>query len=467
MTQRLKRVPSSVTSNVTGTKFVYPIRRWLLLNSKNAENGLVFSWRPVLPSFLGRTNSEPAAMTSGTPGEYLLKSAFDASSEKLKIEKRDFIRKTNDIDKEIRQSTKYLDFHKRSARAAVENSDRIFTEIIRSIQNKQAEVRKKIKAQKNKEVRDVENHIQRLEKEIVKLQKDKCKLKPLLQTEDHVYFFQNYASCSTFTQRKVSPRKINDIQTFENVEKSVSHLKKQLDKLCEEQMGKISKTVADVQIFKNRFQSNQDYHLLLKEMDSNTVDSEVTDTNWAKKERSAQAAVENSDRIFTEIIRSIQNIRAEVRKKTRAQENKELRDAESHIQLLRQEIVKLQKETCKLEPLLHTEDHVYFFQNYASCSTFTQRTASPRKINDIHTFENVEKSVSNLKIQLDKLCEEHMGRISKTVADVQIFKNRIQSSFLEPDFPEVPTDDSVEDTESEVEVEVGVEFESESESDME
>lgn len=31
---------------------------WLFLNSKNAKNGLVFSWRPVLPSFLGRTNSE-------------------------------------------------------------------------------------------------------------------------------------------------------------------------------------------------------------------------------------------------------------------------------------------------------------------------------------------------------------------------------------------------------------------------
>ena len=72
--------------------------------------------------------------------------------------------------------------------------------------------------------------------------------------------------------------------------------------------------------------------------------------------------MENSDRIFTEIIRSIQNIQAEVREKIRAQENKELRDAESHIQRLREEIVKLQKEKCKVEPLLHTEDHVYFFQ---------------------------------------------------------------------------------------------------------
>ena len=79
-------------------------------------------------------------------------------------------------------------------------------------------------------------------------------------------------------------------------------------------------------------------------------------------QRSAQAAVKHSDRIFTEIIRSIQIKQAEVREKIRAQENKEVRDAESHIQRLREEIVKLQEETCKLEPLLHTEDHVYFSQ---------------------------------------------------------------------------------------------------------
>ncbi|XDV49853.1 hypothetical protein PO909_019025 [Leuciscus waleckii] len=76
----------------------------------------------------------------------------------------------------------------------------------------------------------------------------------------------------------------------------------------------------------------------------------------------ALAAVENSDRIFTEIIRSIQNIQAEVREKIRAQKNKEVRDAENHIQMLEQEIVKLQKENCKVEPLLRTENHVYFFK---------------------------------------------------------------------------------------------------------
>ncbi|XP_056106565.1 E3 ubiquitin-protein ligase TRIM47-like [Rhinichthys klamathensis goyatoka] len=135
--------------------------------------------------------------------------------------------------------------------------------------------------------------------------------------------------------------------------------------------------------------------------------------------RSAQAAVENSDRIFTEIIRSIQNMRAEVREKIRAQENKEVRDAESHIQRLRQEIVKLLKQNSKLEPLLHTEDHVYFFQNYPFSSGILQYNS----FKDVHnlTFEKLEQSLSELKSQLDEVCEEHMGRIFNKVDDVQMF----------------------------------------------
>jgi len=57
---------------------------------------------------------------------------------------------------------------------------------------------------------------------------------------------------------------------------------------------------------------------------------------------------------------------------------------------------------------------LFFFQlqNHDSCSKLNQRTVSPREINDVLTFQIVEKSVSRLKIQLDKLCQEHMGRIS-------------------------------------------------------
>ncbi|XP_051772723.1 tripartite motif-containing protein 29-like isoform X12 [Ctenopharyngodon idella] len=194
--------------------------------------------------------------------------------EELKIKQRDFLQHINDIDEVVQQSMKTLDLHKRSAQAAVENSDKIFTEIICSIQKRQAEVRENIRAQENKEVQDAESHIKTLEKEICELQEENRKLEPLLHTEDHVYFFQNYSSCSTLYQRTASPKEINKVLTFENVKESVSKLKNQLDKLCGEHMGKISKTVSEVHIFKNRFQRNQDYYMLLEPDKDSDSDSD-------------------------------------------------------------------------------------------------------------------------------------------------------------------------------------------------
>ncbi|CAM4727895.1 unnamed protein product [Leuciscus chuanchicus] len=92
--------------------------------------------------------------------------------EQLKMMKKNLIQKNNDMDKEVLKFKEAVVSHKRSAQAAVENSDRIFTEIIRSIQNIRAEVREKIRAQENKEVRDAEIHIQRLQQKIVHLQKE-------------------------------------------------------------------------------------------------------------------------------------------------------------------------------------------------------------------------------------------------------------------------------------------------------
>ncbi|XP_050982346.1 E3 ubiquitin/ISG15 ligase TRIM25-like isoform X2 [Labeo rohita] len=175
--------------------------------------------------------------------------------EELKIKHRDFVQKTNNIHMEIQQFKTAVVSHKHSAQAAVANSDRIFSELICSIQKRQAEMREMIRAQEKKEVQNAENHIQKLEQELSNLKTGKCKLEPLLHTDDYIYFFQNYTYCSTLYPFTTSPWNVNDLLTFENVEKSVSELKSQLDKFCEEHIGKISQKVADVQILQNVFKS--------------------------------------------------------------------------------------------------------------------------------------------------------------------------------------------------------------------
>ncbi|KAL7872497.1 hypothetical protein SRHO_G00074800 [Serrasalmus rhombeus] len=76
----------------------------------------------------------------------------------------------------------------------------------------------------------------------------------------------------------------------------------------------------------------------------------------------AQAAVEDSERIFTELIRSIEKRRSEVTKLIRAQEKAELSGAEELLEKLEQEIADLKRRDTELEQLLHTVDHIHFLQ---------------------------------------------------------------------------------------------------------
>ncbi|KAF4092017.1 hypothetical protein AMELA_G00016280, partial [Ameiurus melas] len=77
---------------------------------------------------------------------------------------------------------------------------------------------------------------------------------------------------------------------------------------------------------------------------------------------SAQTAVEDSERIFTEMICSIEKRRSEVMELIRAQEKAELSRAERLLEELEQEIADLQRRVTELEQLSHTDDHLHFLQ---------------------------------------------------------------------------------------------------------
>ncbi|XP_017214343.3 E3 ubiquitin/ISG15 ligase TRIM25 [Danio rerio] len=135
---------------------------------------------------------------------------------------------------------------------------------------------------------------------------------------------------------------------------------------------------------------------------------------------SAQTSVEHSNKIFTELIQSLTKKQTEVREKIRAQEKQETQKATNYIQKQKQEISNLRNQSVKLEQVLHTEDHIYFFQNFSSLSP--RLYVLPKDVNDLVTFEKIDESVSKLKRKLDEVCEKHMGKISNKVADVHIIR---------------------------------------------
>ncbi|XP_061094543.1 E3 ubiquitin/ISG15 ligase TRIM25-like [Conger conger] len=82
--------------------------------------------------------------------------------------------------------------------------------------------------------------------------------------------------------------------------------------------------------------------------------------------RSAQAAVEDSERIFTKMIRSIERRCSEVKELIRDQEKAEVSRAEGLLERLEQEIAELRRRDAELEQLSHTEDHIHFLQSCQS-----------------------------------------------------------------------------------------------------
>ncbi|KAJ8353019.1 hypothetical protein AAFF_G00121150, partial [Aldrovandia affinis] len=111
---------------------------------------------------------------------------------------------------------------------------------------------------------------------------------------------------------------------------------------------------------------------------------------------SARAAVEDSERIFTELIRSIERMRSEVKELIRDQEKAAVSRAERLLERLEQEIAELRRREAELEQFSHTEDDIHFLQ---SCQS--------------------------------DICKEELVKISQTVKEVDILEPRTREDFLQ------------------------------------
>ncbi|KAF5889371.1 tripartite motif-containing protein 16-like, partial [Clarias magur] len=141
---------------------------------------------------------------------------------------------------------------------------------------------------------------------------------------------------------------------------------------------------------------------------------------------SAQTAVEDSERIFTELISSMEKKRSEVTELIRAQEKAELSRAERLLEQLEQEIADLQRRLTELEQLSHTHDHIQFLQALVSGrqSPSLIRPKFQTSSISVHqhlSFDGVRNSLSDLKKRLEDFCEEEFNKIPPHAAAVQIF----------------------------------------------
>ncbi|XP_048042586.1 tripartite motif-containing protein 16-like [Megalobrama amblycephala] len=145
--------------------------------------------------------------------------------------------------------------------------------------------------------------------------------------------------------------------------------------------------------------------------------------------RSAQTAVEDSKKIFTELIRSIERSRSEVTQLIRDQEKAAVSRAEGRLKQVEQEINDLRRRDAELEQLSHTHDHIHFLQSFQSLSAPPESTDEPNDpFSSLFSFDGMRESVRQLRDKLEDLCKGEIKKISDRVTFTNMRNDFLQYS---------------------------------------
>ncbi|XP_056593612.1 tripartite motif-containing protein 29-like [Triplophysa dalaica] len=152
-----------------------------------------------------------------------------------------FQERIQEREKDLQELRQVVDSHKRSAQTAVEDSERIFTQLIRSIERRRSEVTQLIRDQEKTVVSRAEGVLKRLEQEIDDLRRRDTELKQFLHTDDHIHFLQSFKCFSVTPESSdVSSITVSSQLSFDEVRQSVSNLKEKLEDLCKEEIENIN-----------------------------------------------------------------------------------------------------------------------------------------------------------------------------------------------------------------------------------
>ncbi|XP_061096515.1 tripartite motif-containing protein 16-like [Conger conger] len=160
-----------------------------------------------------------------------------------------FQQRIQEREKELQDLRQAVQSHKRSAQAAVEDSERIFTEMIRSIERRCSEVKELIRDQEKAEVSQAEGLLERLEQEIAELRRRDAELEQLSHTEDHIHFLQSWQTlCAPPGPGDLPSITVSPHVSLEAVRKCVSELKERLEDVFKAELVKVSGKVGRVHI---------------------------------------------------------------------------------------------------------------------------------------------------------------------------------------------------------------------------
>ncbi|XP_031164223.1 tripartite motif-containing protein 16-like [Sander lucioperca] len=133
----------------------------------------------------------------------------------------------------------------------------------------------------------------------------------------------------------------------------------------------------------------------------------------------ADKAVEDSEKIFTELIRLLEKRSSDVKQQVRCQQKSEVSRVKELQEKLEQEITELKRKDAELKKLSHTEDHNQFLHNYPSLPPLSQSTSSIH-IHPLSCFEDVTAAVSEVRDKLQDVLREKWTNVSLTGTEVEV-----------------------------------------------
>ncbi|XP_033935238.1 tripartite motif-containing protein 16-like [Pseudochaenichthys georgianus] len=136
---------------------------------------------------------------------------------------------------------------------------------------------------------------------------------------------------------------------------------------------------------------------------------------------SADKAVEDSEKTFTELIRLVEKRSSDVKQQLRSQQEREVSRVRELQEKLEQEISELKRRDAELELLSHTEDHNQFLLSYPSSLPAPLSGAthsSSTNIRPLSYFEDVTAALSAVRDKLQDVLREEWTNVSPTEVEV-------------------------------------------------
>ncbi|XP_060926374.1 tripartite motif-containing protein 16-like protein [Limanda limanda] len=136
---------------------------------------------------------------------------------------------------------------------------------------------------------------------------------------------------------------------------------------------------------------------------------------------SADKAVKDSEKIFTELIHLLEKRSSDVKQQIRSQQDTEVSRVRELQEKLEQEITELKRKDHELQQLSDTEDHNQFLHDYPSLPPLSESThSSSIRIRPLRNFEDVTAAVSQVRGRLQDILNETGTEVLQIVSQVDV-----------------------------------------------